>query len=141
SVARVVVVVGSGAEAVRGAVAGAEVVECANWTEGQSASLRRGLDALSGSERVLVLLGDQPGVTAAAIDRIASQPPGSRASYGGRPGHPALLGPEQVEAARDVRGDEGLRGLTWTLVACDDVASGDDVDTPEDLARSRAGGR
>lgn len=130
-----------GARDVRWAVEGAEVVECAAWAEGQSASLRCGLAALGDAQRVVVLLGDQPGVTAAAIDRIAAQVPGTRASYGGRPGHPALLGPEQIAAAQALRGDEGLRRLEWRLVPCDDVASGDDVDTPEDLARSRAGGR
>lgn len=139
SVRRCLVV--EGARDVRWAVDGAEVVECAASAEGQSASLRCGLAALGGAQRVVVLLGDQPGVTAAAIDRIAGALPGTRASYGGRPGHPALLGPEQIAAAGALRGDEGLRRLEWRLVPCDDVASGDDVDTREDLERSRAGGR
>jgi CTP:molybdopterin cytidylyltransferase MocA len=113
---------------------------CAEWRDGQSASLRCGLTALPGAERVVVLLGDQPGVTAAAIDRIAAEPPGTRAAYDGRPGHPALLGPEQLAAAALVRGDEGLRGLEWRLVECGDVASGADVDTPADLAAVRRRG-
>jgi CTP:molybdopterin cytidylyltransferase MocA len=153
AVQRVVVVLGARAALVRAAVEAAEgaasgppveIVECGQWAEGQSASLRYGLAALGDTERVVLLLGDQPGVTAAAIDRIASQPPGTRAAYDGRPGHPALLGPEQIEAAQRLRGDQGLRELAWRLVECGDVASGADVDTPESLAalrRSRAGGR
>jgi CTP:molybdopterin cytidylyltransferase MocA len=118
---------------------GVAVVECEAWRDGQSASLRCGLEVLG--DRVVVLLGDQPGVTPEAIDRVASQPPGSRAAYDGRPGHPALLGPEQIEAARDLRGDVGLRAIEWRLVECGDVADGADIDTQEDLRRSRAGGR
>jgi CTP:molybdopterin cytidylyltransferase MocA len=127
----------AGAHEVRG-LEGVEVVTCAEWAEGQSASLRCGLRALDGAERVIVLLGDQPGVTAAAIDRIAAEDPGARAAYDGRPGHPALLGPEQIAAAATLRGDEGLRGLEWRLVECGDVADGADVDTPADLAALRA---
>ena len=134
-VGRVVVVVGSRASAVREVVAPpAEVVECADWSRGQAASLRCGLAALGDAERVLVLVGDQPGVSAAAIDRLAAKPPGSRAGYDGRPGHPAVLGPELIAAAAALEGDRGLRDVTdWRLVECGDVASGHDVDTPEDL--------
>jgi CTP:molybdopterin cytidylyltransferase MocA len=140
SVARVLLV--AGAHAVP-AFEGVEVVECASWQEGQSASLRCGLDALGAVDRVLVLVGDQPGVTPAAIDRVAAAEPGARAAYGGTPGHPALLGPEQIAAARELQGDRGLRDLEWRLVECGDVADGADVDTFEDLQalRGRAGGR
>ena len=131
----------TGAHDLADGVDGVEVIRCRDWAKGQSASLRCGLAALEDSERVIVLLGDQPGVSAAAIDRVAAQPPGTRAAYDGRPGHPALLGTEQIAAAATLEGDEGLRGLNWRLVECGDVASGDDVDTPEDLERSRAGGR
>ncbi|HEX8083139.1 MAG TPA: NTP transferase domain-containing protein [Solirubrobacteraceae bacterium] len=149
SVARVVVVVGARGERLRPALAHPSgdgplaILDCPDWRDGQSASLRCGLAALEGAERVVVLLGDQPGVTAAAIDRIAAESPGTRASYDGRPGHPALLGPEQIEAAQRLRGDEGLRALAWRLVECGDVADGADVDTLEDLQalRGRAGGR
>ena len=145
SVTRVVAVVGARGEAVRAALpSGVAVVECPSWSEGQSASLRCGLEAIGDAERVLVLVGDQPGVTAAAIDRIAAEPPGSRAAYDGRAGHPALLGPELIAAARSLEGDRGLRDVArWRLVECGHLARGEDVDTPQDLAalRSRAGGR
>ncbi|HEX2087844.1 MAG TPA: NTP transferase domain-containing protein [Solirubrobacteraceae bacterium] len=153
-VERVVVVVGAHGEAVaRAAAAEADraasatratrrprldVVHCPGWAAGQSASLRAGLAALAGSEKVLVLVGDQPGVTAAAIDRLAREPPGSRAAYEGRPGHPAVLGRELAGAAAGLSGDRGLRDVAgWRLVECADVARGDDVDTWADLAAAR----
>ena len=147
SVERVVVVVGARPAEVRAAVEphGAEVVECPEWADGQAASLRRGLTAIGAAESVLLLVGDQPGVTAAAIDRLANEPPGSRAAYGGRPGHPAVLGRELIARAARLTGDRGLRDVAeWRLVECGDVASGEDVDTPADLdalRQSRAGGR
>ena len=146
SVSRVVVVIGARARLLTRAVwqPGVELVECSDWRGGQSASLRCGLRAIGGAERALVLVGDQPGVTAAAIDRVAAEVPGSRAAYDGRPGHPALLGPDLIAAARALEGDQGLRDVTsWRLVECGDVADGRDVDTPADLdaLRSRAGGR
>ena len=83
---------------------------------------------------MLVLVGDQPRVSAAAIDRLAAEPPGSRAGYDGAPGHPAVLGGDLMAAAETLEGDRGLRDVTgWHLVECGDVASGQDVDTPADL--------
>ena len=72
---RVVVVLGARAEAVRAEVdlAGVEVAVCENWAEGMSASLRCGLEAAAGSDEVVVLLGDQPGVGAGAIARVLLQ--------------------------------------------------------------------
>lgn len=139
AVERIVVVLGDRAEEVFRHVdfLDAEVVRCRDWAAGQSASLRRGLEALEGTEKVLVLLGDQPLVTTEAIARMAGEPPGSRAAYGGAPGHPAVLGPEEIAHARTATGDEGLRGLPWRLVECGAPAAGRDVDTPEDLEAIR----
>ena len=127
---------GAHADAIRARadLGGAEVVECPEWEEGQAASLRCGLEAVGDADRVLVLVGDQPGVSAAAIDRLAGEPPGSRAAYDGVPGHPAVLGPDLLTAARSLEGDRGLRDVTpWRHVECADVGSGRDVDTPSDL--------
>ena len=41
----------------------AEPVVCERWADGQSASLRHGLAALEGYERVIVTVGDQPRMT------------------------------------------------------------------------------
>ncbi len=139
--APVVVVLGAHADAILARVDlhGAEPVVCARWAEGQAASLQTGLAALHGEQRVLVTLGDQPLVGADVVARMAAEPPGSRAAYGGAPGHPAVLGPEQLRAAASsLRGDRGLRALRWTLVECGHLGDGRDVDTPDDLEEIRA---
>jgi CTP:molybdopterin cytidylyltransferase MocA len=136
----ITVVAGAHADEIRAAIEGVAVVECADWAEGQSASLRCGLAAIGDVDRALVLVGDQPGVTAAAIERLSREPPGSRAAYDGRPGHPVVLGRELIAAAARVEGDTGLRDVTdWRLVECGDVAEGADVDTMADLDALRRG--
>lgn len=134
---RVVVVLGAHAETIRSHahLGGTEVTVCSDWADGQAASLRHGLEVAGpGSERVLVLLGDQPLVRPAAILRMAAQPPGSRAAYGGRPGHPVVLGPDHIDVARRLHGDQGLRDLvSWRLVELGSPDAARDVDTPGDL--------
>lgn len=134
---RVVVVLGARADEVRGAVAfgTAEVVVAERWADGQSASLRAGLDALEGVEKVVVLLGDQPLVTPELVARFAAQPGGTRAANNGFPRHPAVLGPDEIAAARQATGDRGLRDLQWRLVEVDAPLT--DIDTREDLEAIR----
>src|SRR5436305_2377084 len=59
---RVVVVLGAFADEVLAQVefGRAEPVVCSDWASGQAASLRCGLRALAGVERVIVTLGDAP---------------------------------------------------------------------------------
>ena len=130
---RVVVVLGHAAPEIRAAVdfKTAEVVECAAWADGLAASLRCGLHTATGESKVLLLLGDQPGVDPSLIEQFTREPPGSRAAWSGAPGHPAVLGPSEIAAARELRGDEGLKNLTWRLVEIDRPLR--DIDTPEDL--------
>lgn len=139
---RVVVVLGSHAEAVHGAIdfGRAQPVVCPSWAAGQSASLRCGLDALPDATRVVVTLGDAPLVTPAVIALFAAQPAGTRALYEGRPGHPVVLGGEQLAALAAVRGDQGARGLLRdaSTIEVGHLCSGLDVDTPEDLEAVRA---
>jgi len=135
---RVVVVLGARAQAIRGAVDGhgAEVVVCADWAEGQAASLRCGVRALAGAERVLVLVGDQPRIAPALVARLAAAPPGTRAAHAGVPGFPAVLGPDELARVPALRGDRGLRDLVaWTLVEAG--APVHDIDTPHDLEAIR----
>lgn len=149
-VGRVVVVLGSGAEEVLREVDlhGADAVVCERWAEGQSASLASGLAELSGSEAVVVTLGDQPFVSPDAIRRvIAARGKGAaavRATYHGAPGHPVLLERRLFERMRDVSGDHGARNLLISVqtreVPCDDLGGGQDVDTPAQLDALRAGG-
>ena len=140
-VERVVVVLGAHAEEILGRVQfnRAETVVCERWSDGQAASLRFGAAALSGADRVIVTLGDDPTVTPAVITRFLDAPGGTRASYGGRPGHPVVLGPEQLARLSELEGDQGARGLlaSGATIECSDLTSGQDVDTPEDLEAIR----
>jgi molybdenum cofactor cytidylyltransferase len=139
---RVVVVLGARADEIvsRVSFGRAEPVICPEWEEGQSASLRCGVRALAGAEKVIVTLGDAPLITAAAIERFIDQPPGARAVYRGQSGHPVVLGPLQLEVAvTGISGDRGARDMLrdGPLIECGDVCSGRDVDTPDDLEAIR----
>ena len=139
-----VVVLGHAADKIRRGVNmhGASVVECDDWAEGQSASLRAGLDALASCDAVVVVLGDQPGITAAAIDAVVSaagEEDAVRAVYDGKPGHPVLLRRPLLERAGELRGDSGFRDLlesaTVREVEIGALADPADIDTREELAR------
>jgi molybdenum cofactor cytidylyltransferase len=138
---RIVVVLGSHAEEILAAIdfERAEPVVCADWADGQSASLRCGLEALTGAERIVVTLGDAPLVTTEVIARFAAEPPGTRAVYNGRPGHPVVLGTEHVAALTSAGGDRGAGGLLRDArtIEAGDLCSGRDVDTPQDLEEVR----
>jgi molybdenum cofactor cytidylyltransferase len=133
---RVVVVLGHRAAQIREVIdfGDAQVVECANWADGQAASLNAGLDA-AGAEKVVLLLGDQPLITPELITRFAAEPGGTRAAHAGAPGHPAVLGQGAIAAARSLAGDEGLKNLDWRLVEVGRPLR--DIDTPEDLEEVR----
>jgi molybdenum cofactor cytidylyltransferase len=140
---RVVVVLGARAQQIAAAVdfGRAEAVVCDQWARGQSASLRCGLSQLSGTQKVIVTLGDQPLISPGAICRLLPEPGGSRAIYRGAPGHPVVLGPQQIAAAGGLRGDHGAGGLLagGRRIECSDLCCGSDVDTPAQLhAISRA---
>ena len=148
---RVVVVLGSHAEAIRDGVqfGRAETVVCEEWESGQAWSLRCGVAALGGGSpsisKLIVTLGDAPLVTPEVIRMFVGQPPRARAVYGGRPGHPVVLGPEEITALTSPAspaspvGDEGARGLLrgGPQVEVGHLCSGRDVDTPEDLEEVR----
>jgi CTP:molybdopterin cytidylyltransferase MocA len=141
---RVVVVLGSSAAAIREGVrfGRAETVVCDEWASGQAWSLRRGVGVLGAGgdvSQVIVTLGDAPLVTPEIIRMFVGQPPRARAVYGGRPGHPVVLGPEEIVALTSLHGDEGARGLLrgGPKVEVGHLCSGRDVDTPEDLEEVR----
>jgi MoxR-like ATPase/CTP:molybdopterin cytidylyltransferase MocA len=129
-----------------------------DWDHGMAASLATGLWAISGSDpepdAVLVHLVDLPDVTAEVVARVVAawresgaSPQGLvRATYAGEPGHPVLLGHDhQVGLAASVGAalqqpgpvDYGARAYLADrrvhLVDCDDLATGRDVDRPDDL--------
>jgi len=145
----VVVVLGARADEVRTVLpADVRAVEAPDWAEGMGASLRAGLAALEDTDAgaAVVHLVDLPGVTAAAVARlgaVAGPDVLARAAYGGRPGHPVLLGRAHWAGVRAAAvGDAGARGYLAgradvTLVECGDLATPEDVDTTEQLAAFR----
>jgi molybdenum cofactor cytidylyltransferase len=138
---RIVVVLGAHAAGILAAVdfGEAEPVICEDWREGQGASLRCGVDALSDADKLIVTLGDQPLITARVIARFLHEPGGTRAVYNGRPGHPVVLSAEQIQAVQALTGDRGARELIGdgVTIECGGLGSGRDVDTPEDLEEIR----
>jgi CTP:molybdopterin cytidylyltransferase MocA len=90
---------------------------------------------------VLVVLGDQPGITAEAIAAVAAaggEEDAVRASYRGAPGHPILLRRALLERAGELRGDTGFRDLLEDArvreLEIGDLADPADIDTREELA-------
>jgi nicotine blue oxidoreductase len=139
-----VVVLGHAADEIRARVPlhGARPVVCADWEHGQAASLRCGLAELPGCDGVVVVLGDQPGITRDAVDAIAAtggEEDAVRATYGGTPGHPVLLRRPLLERAGELRGDSGFRDLLRSArvrdVELGRIADPADIDTREELAR------
>jgi CTP:molybdopterin cytidylyltransferase MocA len=91
---------------------------------------------------VAVALGDQPRIGAEAYRRLAAaHRDGAQlavATYGGKRGHPVLIGRPYFDAAMHLTGDEGARSLLAAHdvveVACDGTGDATDIDTPADLA-------
>jgi CTP:molybdopterin cytidylyltransferase MocA len=140
----VVVVLGAQADEVRhrAGLGLAMVVVNPEWDTGRASSLRAGLDALrrlpGRDDAALVTLVDMPGMTPAALDRVAAEAaPGALAvaTYDGVRGHPVLLGREHwAGVAGTATGDEGARRYLAahdvTEVDCSGLADPADLDVP-----------
>lgn len=120
-----------------------DVVVAEDWREGMGASLRAGLRALDAGEAALVTLVDLPDVDETVVRRVAGADAGAdalvRATYDGRPGHPVLIGRNHWEGvlatAHDDQGArEYLAAHDHLTCECGDLATGNDVDEPADLA-------
>lgn len=144
----VVVVLGAAHLQARALLEGRPVIVAvaADWSDGLSASLRTGIVALpAGAPAVVVTLVDLPDVAASVVRRVlkrgAEPVTLTRATYHGRPGHPVVLGrahwPGIFAAAH---GDVGARGYLEqhppALVECGDLASGRDIDFPDESVAS-----
>ena len=69
------------------------------------------------------------------IELFVAAAPRTRAVYNGRPGHPVVLGAEEIAALTSLDGDRGARDLLHggPVVEVGHLCSGRDVDTPDDL--------
>jgi len=127
-------------------LSGATVLVNADWASGMASSLRTGLEGLRGwpgttPAAVLVQLVDMPGMTPAALARMAEHAaPGALAvaSYDGVRGHPVLLGREHwAGVAETATGDEGARRYLAAHdvleVDCTGLADPTDLDVPPDV--------
>jgi molybdenum cofactor cytidylyltransferase/nicotine blue oxidoreductase len=144
----VVVVLGAQAALVQATadLNGSEVVVNRAWGSGMGSSLKAGLAAVTDTdaEAVAIVLVDMPGVTAAAVRRVAALPYPqvlACATYGGRRDHPMLLGREHwAGIATLANADVGARPYLMAHagevldVGCDDIADGVDIDTAEAAA-------
>lgn len=146
--AGLVVVLGAAADEARSALIGldgpVQTVQCADYAEGQAASLRAGLNALPGAARgAVVLLVDMPLVGPALIDALVGAFEAAPAAlavvprHRGRRGNPVLLAADLFAELRALDGDTGARAVlerhadrvAWLDV--DDPAVLTDMDTPE----------
>jgi CTP:molybdopterin cytidylyltransferase MocA len=149
----VLVVLGAAADEVLAAARLPEtavVVRNPDWPTGMGSSLRVGLAAVPAqADAVVVTLVDTPGLGPESVRRLvaaAGPVDAAQATYGGRPGHPVLLGRTVItEVAAAATGDRGAG--PWLaahpervrLVACDGTGDPRDVDVPDDLAAVAAG--
>jgi CTP:molybdopterin cytidylyltransferase MocA len=137
-----VVVLGAAADRVRAAAPALFYIDNPDWPTGMASSLRAGLAELAGTPAVaaVILLVDMPGVTPAAVRRIAAYAaPDALAigGYGDRRGHPVLLGRDHWDgAAAAAIGDRGARDYLRAhehlvrVVPVGDVADDTDMDYP-----------
>jgi CTP:molybdopterin cytidylyltransferase MocA len=128
--------------------AGVGTVIATRWADGMGESLRTGLAAASG-DAALVTLVDLPDLPLGVVRRVLDGATGGavdhavdgvvvgemlrQAVFGGRPGHPVLIGREHWTAVADaLAGDRGARGYLVAHgvdeVECGDLFDGHDID-------------
>jgi len=145
SLERVVVVLGRASDVLHKALdfGRARVVENTAYGTGCASSLLAGLDAAGDDcEALVLLLGDQPGVSPEFIDRALSEwrrerPWAAVCSYRGKVGHPFVFAREAFGELRGQHGDKAV----WKLIeaysdrvrkVAIDAELPPDVDTPQD---------
>ena len=115
--------------------------------DGQSSSLRLGLACVAPeSDGVLVLMCDQPGVTARLVNHLLEAWSAHTAgaivpTYGGERGTPVLLGSELWPLVAQLTGDMGARAVLGAhpevvrSIEVGHLGTPEDIDTPEEYAR------
>jgi nicotine blue oxidoreductase len=127
----------------QGDVQGAHVIVNENWQEGMGSSLKIGLENVSkntAATDVTISLVDLPGMTAEAIREIVeSSHEIVVGTFAGKPGHPVKFARKHwAEVSQCAQGDVGARNFLKGrddvhFIPLDHLASGKDIDTPEDL--------
>lgn len=145
SATEVVLVLGSRAEEIGAAVGelGQRTVINSDFASGQSTSMVAGVAALGAdADAAILMLGDQPTVTPALLDRLIATFAETGAAivqprYQGRPGNPVLFRRDQFPDLLAVTGDLGAREIiqrrkgdvVWVEL---DEPAPPDVDSDED---------
>jgi molybdenum cofactor cytidylyltransferase len=149
AIPKVIAVVRPGAPqlADRLSAAGATVILCANADEGMGASLAAAVSASGDVAGWVVALGDMPYIRPESIAKITASLAAGAAivapAYRGRRGHPVGLSFRFRAQLETLHGDEGARSLLMrhaalvNLIEVDDPGVCSDIDTPEDLRRTR----
>jgi molybdenum cofactor cytidylyltransferase len=149
----IILVLGDRAEEIRAGITlpanrPVRIVLNSDYAEGQSTSLRVGLQSVaSRAEAAAILLGDQPHVTSQLIDRmvatfLATDRPIVRPLYaGGIPGHPVVLARRIWPEVARLHGDQGARALLrvhpdWLLEVPAEGEPPIDLDTPDDYQQT-----
>ena len=141
----VIIVLGRSADEIRPCLRAtrAQVLLSPTFTEGCSGSYKTGIGALDArADAVMVLLGDQPGVDTAIINRVAEDwrtQGGTIAltSYRGRHGHPMVFAGTLFERLLQLQGDKAAWKILdahpeWVRHVELDCAFPADVDTWQD---------
>lgn len=105
------------------------------WADGLGASLRTGLEH-TGGDAVVVTLVDLPGTPVSVVARLTAtwdRRTLRQAVYGGRPGHPVVVGADHwSDLADTLTGDRGARAYLVAHgveeVECGDLHHGLDID-------------
>ena len=152
SIDEVVVVVADGDTAIRSALEGLPVrIESnARASEGMASSIACGITALSPNvEAAVVVLGDEPRVPKEVLTGVVARYRAGGAeiiapTFRGVRGHPVLFARSTFPELAALTGDRGARAVadrvSERLALVDfDMPKPIDVDTPDDLARIRAG--
>jgi xanthine/CO dehydrogenase XdhC/CoxF family maturation factor/CTP:molybdopterin cytidylyltransferase MocA len=145
----IIVILGANADRLHSEIGGLPVQPVVNerWAEGLGSSIRAGVEALErcdreeAAEAVVLMLCDQPFVTAAVIDELvtAYRSSGKRliaSEYGGTMGVPALFGREYFAELAALSGAAGAKQIIAVhaseVVRVPFPNGATDIDTPED---------
>lgn len=149
----VVIVLGANAEVIRSSLSGLSIYIVVNseWQTGMASSIRCGMKALLGlapkTTQVLLMLGDQPNVSAASLQKIMDAGLLAEsglvvARYNNGIGTPALFSRKHFDCLLKIEGTGGAKSLLERhrneIVEVELPEASQDLDTPEDLAAYRS---
>lgn len=145
-IGRVAVVLGGAREVYAPILHGVDVdcVVNSDWSEGIASSIRAAVRRAreAGAEQLALLLGDQPGVTAEHLRRLADAMVNGVAAaateYAYGLGPPAIFAKACWNDLEQLRGDSGARSLLRSMrdvIAVPAAWPADDIDDPADYRR------